>query len=270
MTTTPIVLFTHKQKQYLEHYFRGGLEQWITSWGQADASFDIEIRSVETTSSDQLNGDVAILLVDCNRDIIRAVWRLENEQAHDLFCGLAGHKHGMSPTPKPSVLVKQVVQDALSDLLKKLVGCPKAEVRYDPARTDDFYLSFNQNLTSGFGLYDLTIRLGEHSLNVWIPKLCLQPVLPSEETSEAWEKPELAKTYEALSNQRVALNVVLGEAELTLADVVALQVGDVIRLDKSLDEPLYLREASSEIYFSGHLGQCDGSFAFQIETLITK
>jgi flagellar motor switch protein FliM len=64
----------------------------------------------------------------------------------------------------------------------------------------------------------------------------------------------LSGAVQAMRNQCVALNVLLGEAEVTLAELQTLGVGDVLRLDRRVSEPLAVRLSDERVICAAHLG----------------
>lgn len=108
---------------------------------------------------------------------------------------------------------------------------------------------------------------GTLHINGWLP---IQSVLPLVEM--AWsEKPsnsgELDKPVDAIGGQKLNFEILLGSAELTLGMVSKLRVGDVIRLDKDLQAPLFLIFDKSPVRFSGYLGKQHDHFAFRIDSI---
>lgn len=68
----------------------------------------------------------------------------------------------------------------------------------------------------------------------------------------------------AIEQNSVTLDVIAGNAELTLSDLQTLQVGDVVRLDRKLHELLRIGVVDGESVCSGHLGAVKGSKAVQL------
>lgn len=68
----------------------------------------------------------------------------------------------------------------------------------------------------------------------------------------------------AIEHNTVMLDVIAGDAELTLSDLQTLQVGDVLRLDRKLHELLRIRVVDGESVCSGHLGIANSSKAVQL------
>lgn len=68
----------------------------------------------------------------------------------------------------------------------------------------------------------------------------------------------------ALRAQHASLEVVLGHAELSLADMMDLGPGDVLLLDRHIHEPLQLAGADGRVSLPVHLGRQGEHFAVQL------
>jgi len=62
----------------------------------------------------------------------------------------------------------------------------------------------------------------------------------------------------------VALELDLGAARVGLGALLALGVGDVIRLDRAADAPLALRTASGQVLFDAYLGRSGDALAVEV------
>jgi flagellar motor switch protein FliM len=71
----------------------------------------------------------------------------------------------------------------------------------------------------------------------------------------------------ALVQQSVVLNVFAGSAELTLTELRALGVGDVIRLDRQVAAPLVVGVDEGSTVCGAYLGAMQGCRAIQITDL---
>jgi flagellar motor switch/type III secretory pathway protein FliN len=74
----------------------------------------------------------------------------------------------------------------------------------------------------------------------------------------------LASARGLLAGQPVTVEVQVGAAELTLAELASLGVGDVIALDHPLDHPLRVQAANGRVLCGGHLGIWNGKKAVQL------
>lgn len=74
----------------------------------------------------------------------------------------------------------------------------------------------------------------------------------------------LAPRKAAIASGSMRLEVVLGQAELTLAELANVSPGDVIRLQTSFREPLAVRTSDGQPILRAHLGTRKGHKAIQI------
>ena len=76
----------------------------------------------------------------------------------------------------------------------------------------------------------------------------------------------LMPARQAIAERTVSVEAILGEAELTLDELQTLGIGDVIRLDRRLDEPLTVR-ISSAVACAGFLGTAGEQKAVQLTSI---
>jgi flagellar motor switch/type III secretory pathway protein FliN len=76
--------------------------------------------------------------------------------------------------------------------------------------------------------------------------------------------PELIPFASVLASRYVQGEVSLGAVELTIGTLKSLNVGDVVQLDKSVNEPSKLRFPGTSITCKGFLGQCSGRRALSL------
>jgi flagellar motor switch/type III secretory pathway protein FliN len=103
---------------------------------------------------------------------------------------------------------------------------------------------------------DIWLRLWPGVVDEWLAALAV----PSP------QRVTLSPALEALTDRPVAIEAILGEAELTLDELYTLGVGDVIRLDRRLEDPLTLR-LSDKAVCGGFLGTSGDRKAVQLTAL---
>lgn len=94
--------------------------------------------------------------------------------------------------------------------------------------------------------YEVYVGEAVGSLNICIPLLVLNPILDQISQQAHFQRPasseDLARTREVicrtLSKAEVHVDALLGQAKLPLSEIAQLQVGDVIPLNTSADEPI--------------------------------
>jgi hypothetical protein len=73
--------------------------------------------------------------------------------------------------------------------------------------------------------------------------------------------------HDVLSGTGVALDLTVGTARVGLNNLMSLAVGDVIRLDTSVEQPVAMRLASGAIVLNGYMGKSDGRLAVELTRL---
>ncbi|WP_017471892.1 flagellar motor switch protein FliM [Amphibacillus jilinensis] len=105
----------------------------------------------------------------------------------------------------------------------------------------------------------LNTTIGESSgmINICIPHVVLEPIMPRlsvhywmQTETQKERKPEeyenLTKNIEATD---IDLQVVLGKTNISVHDLLALQAGDVLNLNQSIDEPLIMQSDDESLYY---------------------
>lgn len=156
-------------------------------------------------------------------------------------------------------LVASVVAYQLRDLLARLARQPADMAREASA----FKLSGvpHIDLRQGSGSVLLTVTLTDDRARVWL----------SQQAVRDWCRPHpakaigpaLASRLEAIAKRRLGFKLLAGDASLRLADVMALQPGNVIRLDTGPDQPMALVTDSGVSLGPCYLGMLNGQPVIQ-------
>lgn len=123
----------------------------------------------------------------------------------------------------------------------------------------------------------LGVKIGdvESGMNHCMPYTLIEPIIerlsPQYETIQEVEKGEeiQKRLLEGLQEVPSTLIVELGEATITMGDVLGLQVGDVVRLETKVDEELFVR-VDKERKFKCHPGVVGTKMAIEITRVIGK
>lgn len=117
---------------------------------------------------------------------------------------------------------------------------------------------------SGCALVEISVRgaaiswmMGPNSVEGWLK--------PSEREPKQ-EGQAVTSARSALAAQPVSLQVTVGTAELSLSQLESLSRGDVIRLDRQVDEPLPLLVDDQGYGIGGYLGASGNKRAVQLTT----
>lgn len=129
----------------------------------------------------------------------------------------------------------------------------------------------NTALKSGSGSVLVEIAIGEVKM-VWVLSMsCVQGWLRHSMTGEEADLPDripIVSVGNALASQNITLEINAGGAEITLAQLQALSIGDVIRLDTHLNKPLPIYIDDKYARIGGHLGVQGNNKAIQLTATI--
>lgn len=78
---------------------------------------------------------------------------------------------------------------------------------------------------------------------------------------------QLVDVEKSIDHQPLGYRVGLGGAELTLDELVTLQVGDVLTLDHNINDMLTMRFDESPVSLSGYLGKVGDNKSFRVKSL---
>ncbi|MDV6376707.1 flagellar motor switch protein FliM [Sporosarcina sp. GW1-11] len=122
------------------------------------------------------------------------------------------------------------------------------------------------------------IVIGESSgmINICIPHVVLEPIIPNlsvrywMQTNKKEPTPEQSLLLEKrLKQASLPIVVELGKGEITVEDLLYLQIGDVISLDTQIEEPLTIRVGETP-KFTAQPGKLRNRMAVQVlETLMS-
>lgn len=109
------------------------------------------------------------------------------------------------------------------------------------------------NVTLGVGV-SLELVLGRPLLEHWTEGAAFEP----------GQSAPLVSVREGLEAESVAVELVVGVAELSLAELQSLSVGDVLRLDRGIKDPLMVMFDGGQGVCGAHLGAVRGRRAVQL------
>jgi flagellar motor switch/type III secretory pathway protein FliN len=115
---------------------------------------------------------------------------------------------------------------------------------------------------AAFGSGALRIECPGIGLVALVDDSALQHVPPIERAGSAAE-PRLMPLEQTLGAARVAIGATLGGVDMSLDDLLGMQVDDVLQLPLRLDDPLDVHVGGQRVA-GAHLGTCDGHRAIHL------
>lgn len=122
--------------------------------------------------------------------------------------------------------------------------------------------SVDAHAGSGYGLLRCQLRESPSLLILLRPGAVLECLGPWPMSKGA--PAALEPRSRAMRSEPVVLDAVAGEAEIAVEDVTTLAVGDVLRLDRAISEPLQVRVRGGGTVCSARLGALEGRAALQL------
>jgi flagellar motor switch/type III secretory pathway protein FliN len=220
----------------LERHARDVLKAWAADWLPVDAAWQPEVRAMCCTESTFDTGHET------------GAW-----QAHDetRVAAMMNGRERTAPAMPEADWTRQAAGHSLADLHVRMLG---GELAAD-----------SQGAESGPDLRQLSgVRVvTEASLGLsWA--WAARPTEPGKPTTE------VEALSASLSTQRVQLAVGLGEVDITMSDLLALQIGDVIRFPAMLKLPVPFsvgtESRSAKPAGQVQLGQLDGHVAVKLSS----
>ncbi|HBM97196.1 TPA: hypothetical protein DD394_06835 [bacterium UBP9_UBA11836] len=127
--------------------------------------------------------------------------------------------------------------------------------------------------------FQVDIASASGSINVVLPFQYLRDCLPKGSYDEfnltkgaktsASQPPMTAHIADKIQNAEVPITVSLGRAELLFQELLSLEVGDTIRLDTEISEPLKVKVEGKTKFF-GHPGTKDSKLACKISRVLQE
>ncbi|HZG84391.1 flagellar motor switch protein FliM [Paenibacillus sp.] len=127
-------------------------------------------------------------------------------------------------------------------------------------------------------LISLSTKIGDTTgmINLCIPHVVLEPIMPRLSVNNLFFSPKKTRAPEEMEVlqerlQRATLPIIaeLGTSTITIREFLQLATGDVIALNKSVDDPLEIKIGDRPKYI-GTPGTVKGKLAVQITDLVTE
>ncbi len=156
---------------------------------------------------------------------------------------------------------KMLIQNILRQLIALMVGpwenVIELEPRLDKIETNSqFAQIISPNETTALITLNLKVGETEGFLNICIPHIIIEPILPKLSTkfwfaniSKQATKMDKHIIEKRITNSPVSINVELGCTYITVKEFLGLQLGDVIALDNGINKELEVKVGSRHKYY---------------------
>ncbi|HEY0588449.1 MAG TPA: FliM/FliN family flagellar motor C-terminal domain-containing protein [Pseudoduganella sp.] len=249
MEVRPYALLAARQLAAVRSALERALARWAADWGMPQPQADIA-RAWEAAphsapwQAARQAGSRGLWLAwpeECAAQLQRQLFEPDR-------------RHGPQQGPaRLAPAVAQAALAALADALAEQVLGPASAVAAGQA-PDGL-----RRHASGAAAFEL--RLGKLACHGLLNHAAVQALAAPAATAPALPRLDLAQ---ALAPQAVRLQVAVGQAQVTLGSLLALEEGDVIRLDSLAELPLAVRDQAGRALFGGYLGTAENKLALEV------
>lgn len=196
------------------------------------------------------------------RESVRSFWL--NWQAGflmELQAAIFPPDHGNAASGRPEI-APQAAEKALDELIKLLLACaipennPSRQNEMQPQNTEFAYASGAVQICITVGKQDLVCMLNDEACQNLLKHLGV--------TAEKLKPLPKLHYLHILRDTPVRLPVEIGQAEVSLSNLMSVGIGDVIRLETSVDAPVRVRGPGGEDMFSAYLGKVQDRIAIEL------
>jgi len=245
----PFILYSVSQKNSITNQLNMILREWCTTWLGSEA---VSCELTEVQESDRCDLEKYALEIEpAKMGVIEESGQYFDKDEHVIIaCDKNNLKNLVSKlfvsSDVPNVYTQEqkfLISECYGDLKKRLNGGNNKDIK-----------SKAVSFVKGCGWCFCVVHIEDVSLNLALDLTIIRQLieLPSLVTNK---KSGLTSLSKAIVNGELVLNAVVASLDLTLGELQQLQVGDVIRLDKNIDETIPLCNSAGETVFSGYLGK---------------
>lgn len=254
-------LVAETELDYIEKGFNVALERWMSNWC-GNNGFDINLYAEPIQNSEQLlsNCDSSWLVSEFNGMYsIGLHWSsLFPDAISNSFVGLNAIK--ISKSNKESVISKKLFNSSMTSLLETIVNEFTNKIPVittSDTNSSDF---FSEVCKPGAGYVALVLCFDSNSYLVVL--INVSSILGENFVDS--NNIQLSAAINAFGDSKIHLDVKLGNTELDIESITGLSVGDVITLDKSLNEKLSVLVDGVEIC-DAYIGLHEGQLSIKID-----
>ena len=262
MNVSPYLLIRDSDRHEILERIEDRVNDWASNWLPAAVRSSAESLSVVNNAADL--AEVAATLrgyrfADAGSGRVACLKMQSTRRFANLLLATPGNDAALSLTD----IERGLVDAALDDLARRLLGVDRLRTHDSQLRdADDELLGLLGPGASGvhcelaIGGISLSILLSPQGLHcVWSRR-----AMPSPEVTTT----AIREALGSLNSGKVRIRAQLPAAEMTIADLASMTVGDVIHLNTRVDEHIAVQVGDSPHTLTANLGLAQGSRALQI------
>jgi len=245
MNVLPFRIIGETQVKEFQRLLEQAINSWQKEWFAEEFRTSVNIKDTDFTS---LKDDW--LLLEESQELWIA-WRSSSEAVHCLAAALFNTTAAVS---KPGELAKELFKECVSDFSRGFINDLQTE-----------RVSSLKGLRTGYGSGALQTEIqGAFShQHIIFSGGVVEKLLCARRGHEV-NYYNLVKRESAIENYKAVLEVTVGKAEITLADLANIDIGDVIQLDTSIKQSFAVHTQTRISIANGQLGIFNNHKAVQL------
>jgi hypothetical protein len=162
-----------------------------------------------------------------------------------------------------STLLQDVVRQALAELAQRILSGTQASYDSVPFFVTDNPFPKGAELR-GSGALVIGFNIGGLSFDYVISPMTVERYIEGIEVPYQESRQHLTPLQAALGNQKLNGRVSLGSTVLSLGELATIRIGDVVTLDKHINEPAVMKLGINGDACDGFIGTKGNALAFRI------
>lgn len=261
MAVRPFNVAGNRTLSRLHDLSTAALEEWIERWLPQAGGVTVDCASADARAGEFVAESVPAWIAVSVREGA-SIWipDVVRETVHTLVFGC-----GTSPLRLPEAgpsLASEASSQALVDMASLLMARAAVEQVSGLTLVKD-RAPPHETFRYGSGAVAIRCRLNGEPITMVLDGELVSEIVAGDRPAPS-PRPPLDNPVAGLSNQAVELQGWIGEAEIDLATLQTIAVGDVIRLETKLDQTLQVRSFDGNSVCLGYLGTAGGHRAVEL------
>lgn len=238
--------------------------EWAAAWGVGTA---VKSAALPATTADILNlcDSMDSRCLELGAGVVGSVWinhwsEVCQSVESQLFA-LDQGRYSMAKLPKEGIGA-QVVNDALDDLLQRLAQAFKLEVA--AAARYPLLDTLRPWTEPGSGAVSILLRVGALTLQLIASVNAVDALAPVAQSQSAATPLRKIRLADAIGGHTHQVDLVMGHADVDMSSLVKMRIGDILRLDRPIDQSLDLVGPDGVPILRAYLGHLEGCKAVKI------
>lgn len=259
MRTRPFALLGASVVNEVSRRITKGVEAWRSEWGLDNLPVDVECMRAWEASSQHRNNSWQLRCGTPGKSVWLG-WQPELERFLQRQMFPSDQRHLMQSQSMSSIAAEgaEAAVKAMVDRIAQAFACQDdgIGVRDTTGPEENAFIAAS-------GALLVRIKLGEQTVTCLIDHECVRTA--AGHTAAKPAEPIVRGARQGAFNKiPVTLPIEIGQVEVDVGNLLTLAVGDVIRLNTSVDRPLSVYGPGQQVLFNAHLGALEGKIAVEV------